>query len=336
MKYSGLSGLKAAIVSLSLFATTSSVFASTFSVFASSSSSLASSSATIPADDNVTTTRQRSFSKTVPAGDYSGIAWLGGDKYAVVSDKSANEGFYIFTIDIDSVTGNIRNVVCEDFVECDKGNRDLEGIAWMPERGRILMCGEKDNIIRAYNRNGKSIDLDIPKHISHTNLPGNSGLESLSYNAATKRLWTCNEAAPITLVAYDDAFNIRESYSYAMDAPKKNGTKAAAYAHGVSEVCAMDDGSLLVLEREFYVPKAKIGSSVVCKLYRYNPLKQEKSLVKEWKTRLNLLARSLANYEGMCLGPRLADGRRVVVMIADSQSQYKGILKDWLRTICIE
>ena len=165
MKYSGLSGLKAAIVFLSLFATTSSVCAS--------------SSATIQADDYVTTTRQRSFAKTVPAGDYSGIAWLGGDKYAVVSDKSANEGFYIFTIDIDSVTGNIRNVVCEDFVECDKGNRDLEGIAWMPERGWILMCGERDNIIRAYDRNGKSIGVDIPKHIAHTNLPGNSGLESL-------------------------------------------------------------------------------------------------------------------------------------------------------------
>lgn len=329
MKYSGLSGLKAAIVSLSLFATTSSVFAST-------SASLASSSSAKQADHNVTTTPQCSFAKTVPAGDYSGIAWLGGDKYAVVSDKSANEGFYIFTIDIDSVTGNIRNAVCEDFVECGKGNRDLEGIAWMPERGWILMCGEKDNMIRAYSRDGKIISVDIPKHIAHTNLPGNSGLESLSYNAATKRLWTCNETAPVTLVAYDDAFNIRESYSYAMDAPKKNGTKAAAYAHGVSEVCAMDDGSLLVLEREFYVPKAKIGSSVVCKLYRYNPSKRQKSLVEEWKTRLNLLARSLANYEGMCLGPRLADGRRVVVMIADSQSQYKGILKDWLRTICIE
>lgn len=322
MKYSGLSGLKAAIVSLALFATTSSSFAS--------------SSLAIPADDNVTTTRQRSFAKTVPAGDYSGIAWLGGDKYAVVSDKSANEGFYIFTIDIDSVTGNIRNVVCEDFVECGKGNRDLEGIAWMPERGWIMMCGEKDNTIRAYSRDGKNISVDIPKHIAHTNLPGNSGLESLSFNAATKRLWTCNETAPVTLVAYDDAFNIRESFPYAMDAPKKDGTKAAAYAHGVSEVCAMDDGSLLVLEREFYVPKAKIGSSVVCKLYRYNPSKQQKSLVEEWKTRLNLLACSLANYEGMCLGPRIADGRRVVVMIADSQSQYKGILKDWLRTICIE
>lgn len=329
MKYYVLSNLKTAIVSFALFTSTSSSFASTSSVIASSSSDL-------PSDDNVTTNRQHSFAKTVPAGDYSGIAWLGGDKYAVVSDKSANEGFYIFTIDIDSVTGNICNVVCEEFVECGKGNRDLEGIAWMPERGWILMCGERDNIIRAYSREGKSLGVDIPKHIAHTNLPGNSGLESLSYNAATKRLWTCNEAAPITLVAYDDAFNIRESYSYAMDAPKKDGTKAAAYAHGVSEVCAMDDGSLLVLEREFYVPKAKIGSSVVCKLYRYNPSKQQKSLVEEWKTRLNLIARSLANYEGMGLGPRLADGRRVVVMIADSQSQYKGILKDWLRTICIE
>lgn len=329
MKYYVLSSLKTAIVSFALFTSTSSSFAFTSSVIASSSSDL-------PSDDNVTTNRQHSFAKTVPAGDYSGIAWLGGDKYAVVSDKSANEGFYIFTIDIDSVTGNICNVVCEEFVECGKGNRDLEGIAWMPERGWILMCGERDNIIRAYSREGKSLDVDIPKHIAHTNLPGNSGLESLSYNVTTQRLWTCNEAAPITLVAYDDAFNIRESYPYTMDAPKKNGTKAAAYAHGVSEVCAMDDGTLLVLEREFYVPKAKIGSSVVCKLYRYNPLKQEKSLVKEWKTRLNLLARSLANYEGMCLGPRLADGRRVVVMISDSQSQYKGILKDWLRTICLE
>ena len=82
MKYSGLSGLKAAIVSLSLFATTSSVFATTSLSFASTSSSLASSSSAIPADDNVTTTLQRSFAKTVPAGDYSGIAWLGGDKYA--------------------------------------------------------------------------------------------------------------------------------------------------------------------------------------------------------------------------------------------------------------
>ena len=31
---------------------------------------------------------QHAFPQTIPAGNYSGITWLGGDLYAVVSDKS--------------------------------------------------------------------------------------------------------------------------------------------------------------------------------------------------------------------------------------------------------
>lgn len=61
----------------------------------------------------------------------------------------------------------------------------------------------------------------------------------------------------------------------------------------------------------------------------------EKNLLVSFKTKLNLTARSFANYEGMCLGPRLADGRQVIVLICDSQNQYKGFLKDWLRTIVL-
>ena len=45
--------------------------------------------------------RQRSFQKSVPAGNYSGITWLGDDRYAVVSDKSSTDGFFVFRIDID-------------------------------------------------------------------------------------------------------------------------------------------------------------------------------------------------------------------------------------------
>ena len=37
--------------------------------------------------------KQRHFPKTVPAGNYSGITWLGGDSYAVVNDKSPTAGF---------------------------------------------------------------------------------------------------------------------------------------------------------------------------------------------------------------------------------------------------
>ena len=43
--------------------------------------------------------KQRAFPKTVSAGNYSGIAWLGGSKYAVANDKSLTAGFYLMSIE---------------------------------------------------------------------------------------------------------------------------------------------------------------------------------------------------------------------------------------------
>ena len=288
------------------------------------------------AADGVLLRRQRSFRGTVPAGNYSGIAWLGEDRYAVVSDKSEAEGFFVFSIAIDSVNGDILGVRNLGFVECDKCNRDLEGIAWLPERQMVLISGEADNRIRAYTANGIPADMDIPQAAAHSSLPANGGLESLSYNAVTKSLWTCNETGPVRIAEYDSLFSIKGIYEYPLDAPLKQASKAAYYAHGVSEICADDDGTLLVLEREFYVPKRKIGASVNCKLYRYLPSSGGKQLLGQWKSRLNLLKRNIANYEGMCFGPCLADGSRVVVMVADSQGQYKGVMKDWFRTAVVQ
>lgn len=287
------------------------------------------------AADDVVPNRQKAFPHNVPAGDYSGITWLGGNKYAVVSDKSANDGFFIFSIDIDSVTGKIHDVKNNGFVECRKGNSDLEGIAWLPDHQLMMLCSEKDNAIRAYAMDGTPSGKVIVQSKNHSSLPGNKGLESLTYNDVTKRLWTCNECPDIFIAQYDKDFNVVNEYPYALDSPMKNGKKAIAYAHGVSELCALDDGSLLVMEREFYVPKAKIGSSVNCKLYRFFPSEARKELVAKWKTHLNITRRNLANYEGMCLGPSLVDGSCVIIMVADSQSQYKKVLKDWFKTLVI-
>lgn len=52
-------------------------------------------------------------------------------------------------------------------------------------------------------------------------------------------------------------------------------------------------------------------------------------------TRLTLLDWSVANYEGMCFGPKLVDGSRVLILVSDSQDNYGGVLKDWFRTIII-
>ena len=50
---------------------------------------------------------------------------------------------------------------------------------------------------------------------------------------------------------------------------------------------------------------------------------------------LSLLDWSVANYEGMCLGPKLADGSRTLILVSDSQDNYGGVLKDWFKTIVI-
>ena len=73
--------------------------------------------------------RQQSFAKTVPPGNYSGVAWLGGSRYAVVSDKSPSDGFFVFDIRIDSVSGKIQSVYNEGFFSAETPNRDQEGIA---------------------------------------------------------------------------------------------------------------------------------------------------------------------------------------------------------------
>ena len=44
--------------------------------------------------------KQQKFHKQMPAGNYSGVAYLGNNRYAVVDDKSDDDGYYIFNFHI--------------------------------------------------------------------------------------------------------------------------------------------------------------------------------------------------------------------------------------------
>lgn len=304
----------------------------------------------------VTANKQKSFRKSVPAGDYSGITWLGGSRYAVVSDKSETDGFFVFNISIDSLSGKITSVVDEGFFSSGDANRDMEGIVAFPPANTVFISGERDNRILEYAPDGRKTGrkLAVPEIFSTATT--NYGFESLTYNAATRRFWTTTEstlpadgaqASPVVKVrnrlrlqSFDDTLQPAEQYFYEMDEPVADAP-AGNYAMGVSELCALDDGRLIVLEREFYVPPGKLGAYVNCKLYAVNPSSAApgsllgKTELLQFRTRLTLLGRSLANYEGMCLGPRLSDGRRVIVMVSDSQHRYKGVLRDWFKTVII-
>lgn len=278
--------------------------------------------------------RQHSFSN-IPAGNYSGICKLDSDRYAVVSDKSATDGFFVFRINIDTVSGDIVDVENLGYRSSGYKNRDMEGIAYLPAAHKVLISGEGDNLIWEYDTTG----LRHPVHLVQTpwqqRLTENYGLEALTYNAVTKKIWTCNENwnDTIFLQSYNEDGTPASTYLYHLDPPEA-AHPGRLYAHGVSELCALDDGSLLVLEREVQVPKAKLGAWVKCKLYTTDLKK--KRLVHSWKTRMNLFDHGLANYEGMCVAEHLSGNRIVLLLVSDSQNQYGGVLKDWFKTLVLQ
>lgn len=298
---------------------------------------------------------QHYFKHTVPPGNYSGLTHIGGSRYAVVDDKSAADGFGLFSIDIDSVTGEINDVAQLDLIASSHlPNRDGEGIAYVPDRKTVFISGEGDNRILEYNMDGKLTGREIRMPSGVNIPPGNYGLESLTYNARTHRFWTTTEstlpqdgqranavngiANHLRLMSFDDSLQPRETLNYYMDTPLSS-SPARIYAMGVSALCALDYGTLLVLEREAFVAKSFVGSWVVNKVYSVSTTDTatpvRKRLVAMWRTRFNLLHKDFANYEGMCVGPRLVDGRQVIVLCVDSQNQYGGLLRDWFRTIVL-
>lgn len=311
--------------------------------------------------------KQRHFKRDVPAGNYSGIARMGeGNLYAVVSDKSEQEGFFVFEIEIDSISGDITHVHNLGFRTDGKKSRDTEGVAYLDASKTLMLANEADGSLEEYDlqgrRTGRSLDVGLTLKGWH----GNYGLESLAYSKATGLLWTCAESTlkgdgpvatnlngernRIRLQSFDTSMKPQGQFAYMMDAPTAH-KRAARFAHGVSELLALDDGSLLVLEREAYVSKRKIGSFVKNKIYHVRPDNSlsikvgapldesvsflDKTLIASWRTSISLLGRKWANFEGMCLGPRTIDGGQVIVLVSDSQNQQGGILRDWFKTIVV-
>lgn len=349
---------------------------------------------------------QKAFPKTVAAGNYSGIAHLHDDIYAVVSDKSDSALYFNFRILVNPKTGELEQVENLGFTERTDGTLN-DGKPWQgQEKGfdheaivkvsdsTLVIASEGCCRLKEYPILPISADaakVGYQQNLWESRWPSsdfypNYNFESLAFDSIRQYLWTIPESTlrkdgqPATpqngltnqlrLMRLDwgkmkEDSNKEESseqvsskkdsrymtiYAYQMDQPSTH-KKADIYVVGVSELCALPDGQLLVLEREAFIPKIKIGAFCKCKLYLINPLNSEefsmkenfssdtpflkKRLLAEWKTGLSLSKRSFANYEGMCLGPKLEDGSQVVILLSDSQDQYAGVLKDWFKTIVI-
>ena len=266
--------------------------------------------------------RQISFDAEIPPGNYSGITPIGNGLYAVVDDKM-QDGFYVFSLRFNQ-RGELTSVYNVGFLDSGNANRDAEGIVFVPSTKTIFTSGEKRNDVFEYGLDGKPTfrELMIPDVFKKAK--PNRGLESLAYNAITHLFWTTTESplkedSILRLQSFGDDLQPRESFSYRLDDPD------------------LDDGSLLILEREALTTKEKLGSWVNCKIYQVNPWNSsDKHLVHEWKTSISLFHQDYANYEGMCLGPKLEDGSQVILLISDSQNRYSGFLSDWFKTLIVK
>ena len=349
---------------------------------------------------------QRAFPKTVVAGNYSGIAHLHDDIYAVVSDKSDSALYFNFRIQVNPKTGELEKVENLGFTERTDGTLN-DGKPWQgQEKGfdheaivkvsdsTLVIASEGYCRLKEYPILPTSADaakVGSSQNLWESRWPSsefypNYNFESLAFDSVRQYLWTIPEstlrkdgqpatpqnglANQLRLMRFDwgkmkenrnkEEYSEQVSskkdsrymtpYAYQMDQPSTH-KNADIYVMGVSELCALPDGQLLVLEREAFIPKIKIGAFCKCKLYLINPLNSDgfsmeekfsadtpflkKRLLAEWKTGLSISKRSFANYEGMCLGPKMEDGSQVVILLSDSQDQYAGVLKDWFKTIVI-
>lgn len=304
----------------------------------------------------ITLNKQHHFPKVVPAGNYSGITWLGDERYAIVNDKSATAGFYLMTIRTDSITGDIIEVRADSFMTCGLPNRDEEGICYVPQTNTVFVSGEGDGQILEYSMDGQLTGRKLTIPDVFATAYGNSGFEALTYNANTHRFWTTSENTleadgekpsikkkipnMLRLQSFGNDLQPAELYWYKTDSTAVKRKKGSSTL-GVSGMVALDNGNVIILEREIRRTSKRIGSFVHVKLYLVNPSQQQpgellqKQLLTEFRTRINVTRRSFANYEGICAGPKLEDGRLVLLLVADSQNQYKGWLKDWFKTIVI-
>lgn len=252
--------------------------------------------------------------------------------------------------------------------------RDEEGIAWFAPLRTLFVSGEGDQQILEYDIEGKATGrrLSVPDIMSRDRISPGYGFEALAYDTAGHRFWTTTEstlladggaAGPsrpgghnlLRLQSFNDDLAPDAQYAYRMDRGMSEDF-GRTYVYGVPALTCLPNGKLLVLEREANVSQGYLSSEVTCKIFIVNPaegyridsstditrLDSNRFLVKDllckWTTRLTPFNQSFANYEGMCLGRTLEDGRQTLLLVNDSQGGFgygPVRLKDYIKVIVL-
>ena len=305
----------------------------------------------------------------MPSGEYSGITKVDDGRYAVVHDKEPGGGIIFFDLGFYS-DGRIKSHSYSYPAGREEATdmRDPEGIAYFPDGldgGTLFVSGEGDQRILEYDMDGRPTgrELEIPDDMATSMISGNSGFESLDYNAETELFWTTTEACLdaddrlgqdgmqlLRLQSFGSDLKAKERYFYLLDPPVKSPSGARNYAFGVPDILALDDGRLLVMEREAWIPNGDysdilLKTVVYISIYEVDPVNDKGGILSKRPVTSFTISGGLsfANYEGICFGPVLG-GKQTVLMLNDSQDRYGvslgsyeiDVLQDYLKVLTID
>ena len=280
-----------------------------------------------------------------PAG-LSGLTYVGGSSFYAVDDSGAK--MFPMTIQIDSDTGAITSNT--NGTEIKLTGTDLEGIAYDPLKKTVLVSDETGATIQTYSLSGRFLgSVDVPKNLRKYR--NNFSLESLSIRADGLELWTSNEEAlpddgPLSSVKSGTVVRLTRFQRVSAQSPwmvsgqwayRTEPVRGQPYqgreCSGVSDLCVLPDGTLLVLERAMGaqsrgLPGYQIQTPMLyARIYQvgFRGATEVKDLPSLAGTRYTPVAKTLlfekntvfSNYEGICLGPRLRDGSRSLILISD-------------------
>ena len=258
----------------------------------------------------------------VPAG-LSGVTRLDGARFLSIEDR----GGRLWTLD---VTFDAAHAVAGSSLPGHvklEGVVDGEGCAWDPLRQTVWVSDEVGPFVSEHDpKTGRRLG-ELALTDDFRRIRPNRGPEGLTISPDGLSLWTCPEEAvegdgPLasptngTLVRLHRyvrtsgraAWRPAEEIPYRVD-PFGGRDYHGKSCSGVSGLCALPGGTLLVLEREMSV-KGFLPSFRL-RLYQVRP-GVEKRLLLDRDT-------GLAMYEGICLADELPDGTVRLLLVSDGE-----------------
>ncbi len=268
--------------------------------------------------------------KTQKLVGLSGLAWCKGDLYYAVSDRE--RALVPLRLKVDTGTGAIVSGKAEALVPVATKYKDFEDIVCDAAGEKVYVSAEGPPGIAGFTFGGKPLPPVKLPPVFQTARP-NLSMEALTRDAGTGKVWTANEdtlpgdgevsgrkqGGLVRLQEFDAAWKPLRQFAWRTET---STLRIHGSGTGVSGLCLLPDGTLLVMERvvsgltlEVRISQAVFtGATDVSKM----PALAGQTFAAAKKVPLFSKRTGFTNYEGIAAGPLLKDGSRSVILVADS------------------